>query len=68
MSKPKINVTEVFEWECPRCFETNYAPGWLQRGDTLGCAKCKCELEIKDQYRDCRPPNYEGKKATHQCT
>lgn len=64
MSKPKVNVTEVLEWECPYCCQENHAPGWARRGDNLVCPKCTRASVLAEQYCDCRPMKFDGKKAT----
>jgi DNA-directed RNA polymerase subunit RPC12/RpoP len=64
VAKLKVNVTEIFEWECPECSTTNHSPGWLQKGDVVTCRHCKSQPTIDEQYRDCRPVKFSHSKAT----
>jgi hypothetical protein len=63
-TKLKVNVWEQLHWECPNCCEDNSGPSWLLRGDTVICIGCKCAFTVSEHYADCRPPKFEGKKAT----
>jgi hypothetical protein len=61
--RPKVNVCEVLQWECPCCGKWNNGEGWLLSGDTVTCDICKQKCVVEDQICPCRPSKWEGKKA-----
>jgi ribosomal protein S27AE len=63
MAKLKVDVTEVLEWECPYCCMANHSPAWARRGDNLLCPNCTRQSVMAEQFCDCRPIKFEGKKA-----
>lgn len=62
-TKPKVNVSEVLQWECPNCMRFNEGASWLRKGDEVTCGHCKCVAVVAEHYADCRPSRFEGKKA-----
>lgn len=61
--KQSVDVWECLKWECPNCCETNDGPSWLERGDEVQCPECGCSATVAGQTAECRPRQYEGKKA-----
>ncbi len=61
--KPKVNVSEVLQWECPNCCNYIDGEGWLRKGDEVACDQCGQRAIVDEHYCDCRPSKWEGKKA-----